>query len=118
MYFLDGCPSDLQPVMTIIGWVVFLIQLGIPIILIVLGMLDLGKAVISSKEDEIKKAKKSLGNRAIYAIAVFLVVWVVRLVMGWLPDLFNSDDVSEENTRAWESCWTCISKRGKCTYSD
>ena len=37
-------------------------------------MFDLSKAVIASKEEEIKNATKLLTKRAIYAVAVFLVV--------------------------------------------
>ena len=57
----------------IIALAVRFIQVIVPILLIVWGMLDLGKAVISSKEDEVKKAKKSLLNRLIYAVLVFCV---------------------------------------------
>lgn len=112
MYLLD-CSANLKPIMSIVGWIIFLIQMGIPIVLIVLGMLDLGKAVIASKEDEIKKAQKAFGKRFLYAAAVFLVVWAVRLVLGWLPKLFDEKDVG--NTTAWEGCWSCIATKGEAT---
>lgn len=118
MYLLD-CNANLKPIMAIIGWVVFLLQMGIPIVLILLGMLDLGKAVIASKDDEIKKAQKSFGRRFLYAAAVFLVVWAVRTVLGFLPSIFGEENVSGQNE--WESCWACIANRGEtgsgCTYS-
>lgn len=107
---LLACYTEIKPIITIIGWVVFLIQVGIPIILIILGMLDLGKAVIASKEDEIKKAKKAFGQRFLYAAAVFLVVWAVKLVMGFIPTMFGDADVS--NTTSWQGCWSCIASRG------
>jgi len=44
-----------------------LIQIGIPIILIVFAVIDLGKAVISSKEDDMKKAQSILIKRFIYS---------------------------------------------------
>ena len=70
MLFLDIC-SDLGPLINLIKHgIIPLIQIGIPIILIVLGMLDLGKAVVASKEDEIKNAQKMLIKRCIYAIAI------------------------------------------------
>jgi len=80
-----------------------LFQIGIPIILIVLGTIDLGKAVIASKEDEIKNAQKMLIKRAIYAVAVFFVVTIVSLVFS----LFSSTQ-DEELTgvaTSWLSCW-------------
>ena len=59
MLFLDTCDT-LAPLINLIKHgIIPLIQIGIPIILIILGMLDLGKAVIASKEDEIKKGMDS-----------------------------------------------------------
>jgi len=115
MYLLLECNGNLKPIMVLVGWIVFLIQMGIPIILIVLGMIDLGKAVIASKDDEIKKAQKAFGKRFIYAAAVFLVVWAVKLVLGWLPNLVN--DI-ETDTTSWQGCWACIASRGEQNESD
>ena len=39
-----------------IGQLLFILKILVPIAIIVLGMIDLGKAVIASKEDEVKKA--------------------------------------------------------------
>ena len=60
MYFLDGCPAGLAPVLGIVNVVINAIMIGVPILLIVLGMVDLGKAVIASKEDEVKKAEENV----------------------------------------------------------
>ena len=76
------------------------IQIGIPIILIVLGMIDLGKAVIASDDGEVKKAQGRLIRRCIYAVAVFFVVTLVTL-------LFNlvAESSSKSGTNAWADCW-------------
>ena len=110
MYLLE-CAENLIPIMTLVGWVVFLIQIGIPIILIVLGMIDLGKAVIASKDDEVKKATKALGKRVLYAVAVLCVVWLVKMVLGWVPSLLKE----AEGNKEWEGCWACVVSRGKTT---
>ena len=81
-----------------------LIQLGIPIILILLGMLDLGKAVMASKEDEIKSAQKLLIKRAIYAVAIFFVVLIVQVIFGLL-DTTGDSTISGESQN-WVSCWS------------
>ena len=62
--------------------VVNIIKIGIPIILIFLGMLDLGKAVMAQKEDEIKKSQQLFVKRLISAVLVFLVVFIVQTVIG------------------------------------
>jgi len=58
------------------------IQIGVPVLLIFFGMLDLGKAVMAQKEDEIKKGQQMFIKRLVTAAIVFLVFFVVQLVMG------------------------------------
>ena len=71
--------------------VVDIIKMVVPFMLIVMGMLDLGKAVIASKEDEIKKAQSLFIKRIIAAVLVFFIVAIVQLVFGILADADGSD---------------------------
>lgn len=105
MLFLDVdiCENLLPLIRLIKNGIIPLIQIGIPIILIVLGMLDLGKAVMASKEDEIKNAQKMLIKRCIYAVAIFFVVLIVQLVFSILS---SAGDDYENQGNNWMSCWT------------
>ena len=58
----------------------------VPIIIIGLGTLDLAKAVIASKEDEMRKAQKTFVKRVIIGVAFFLIPAFVNLIM-WLADI-------------------------------
>lgn len=99
--FVDVC-KDLMPILKFVKAVIDLIRIGIPILLIVFGMLDLGKAVMAGKEDDMKKAQGSLIKRCIYAVAVFFVVTIVILLFN----LFAGTGVEgEETTDDWYSCW-------------
>lgn len=82
--FLDvNCQStDIQALIGIIKNVVTYIQWGIVIVLILLLVLDIGKAALAGKEDEMKKAQSLAIKRVIYGLAVFLIPLVVRLVFG------------------------------------
>ena len=71
--------------------VVDIIKMVVPFMLLVMGMLDLGKAVIASKEDEIKKAQSLFIKRIIAAVLVFFIVAIVQLVFGILADADGSD---------------------------
>ena len=71
---------------SLIQSIVTLIQVGIPIILVIMGMLDLGKAVTSQKDDEIKKAQSLLIKRLIYGVLIFLVVAIVKFALGLVGD--------------------------------
>ena len=103
MLFLDQCDNLLPLIRLIKNGIIPLIQIGIPIILILLGMLDLGKAVIASKEDEIKAAQKMLVKRAIYALAIFFVVLIVQVVFGLLSS--TGDSKIESQGANWKTCW-------------
>lgn len=94
-----SCDALMPFIRLIRDGIIPLIQIGIPIILILLGMFDLGKAVMASKEDEIKPAQKLLIKRCIYAVAIFFVVFIVQLVFGLID---NSGDYGQEN---WITCW-------------
>ncbi len=89
--FMDVNCDDLRVVISLIKAVVALFQIGIPILLIVFGLIDLGKAVIASKEDEMKKAQGTLIKRLIYAVAVFLVVTIVTIVLGMIGQGSDSE---------------------------
>ena len=66
--------------------IILVIQIVTPIILVVLGMIDLIKAVIASKEDEIKKAQMTFVKRLIAAAIVFFVFIIVKLVISFVAD--------------------------------
>ena len=98
----DAC-GGLLPIVKVIRKGVFpIIQIGIPIILIVLGTIDLGKAVISSDDKEVKGAQSRLIKRCIYAVAIFFVVTIVTLLMSLLS---NADDSNVGDATSWENCW-------------
>ena len=105
-FLVDYC-SGLAPVISIVKNVVKLIQFGVPILLIIFGMIDLGKAVMAGKEDEMKKAQGTLIKRFIYAVAVFLVVTLVSFVMGIVADANTGND-----TESWWTCWSAGSNSG------
>ncbi len=96
--FLATC-DDLMPVIKFVDGILILIQIGIPIILIIMGSIDLGKAVLSSDDKEIKAATGKLVKRAIAAVAVFFVATIVSIVMG----LFTGTGV--DGTTSWSTCW-------------
>ena len=100
---LDYC-ERLAPLINILHAVVNLLKWGIPLVLIIYGMMDLGKAVMAGKEDEMKKAQSTLIKRFIYAVAVFLVVTLVDLVMGIV-----SDSGAKTGTQSWATCWSDVS---------
>lgn len=111
MYFLDyvGICADpkMTPIWNIVGFIVKAIWIGVPILLIIFGMIDLGKAVIASKEDEVKKAWKAFGRRFLVAVAVFAVVWAVGAVFS-LVSKVGDGAIDGYNEESWNACWCRI----------
>ncbi len=104
MYFMAVSCDSLMPIIRLVrDGLIPLIQIGVPIILIVLGTIDLGKAVIASKEDEIKNAQKMLVKRAIYAVAIFFVATIVTLVFSLFAS--TGDDKLTNESQSWVTCW-------------
>lgn len=68
----------------VVSTVVTLIKIVVPILLIVFGMLDLGKAVVASKEDEIKKGQQLFIKRVISAVIVFFVIQIVQIIVRFV----------------------------------
>lgn len=90
----DFC-TNLIPVWTILGYVIFGIKVVVPLLLIISGMIDLAQAVMKQKEDDIKKAQGLLVKKLIAGVLVFLIVTIVSIVVG----LVATDD--------WETCTKC-----------
>ena len=77
MQILGFC-SDTVGLWALIGRVINIIRIAIPVIIVLLGTIDLGKAVMAGKDDEIKTAQKMLIKRIIYGVVVFFVVVLVK----------------------------------------
>ena len=66
----------------LVSKIVLILEIGIPVILVIYGMIDLGKAVMSNDEKEMKGAQSKLIRRLIYAALVFFVFVIVKVVIG------------------------------------
>lgn len=76
--------TGLLSVFGFIGNIITIIKIAIPIILILMGSIDLTKAVMASKDDEIKKAQTTLMKRAIVGVVIFFIPSIVSLLMSLL----------------------------------
>lgn len=101
-----GIPGS---IVNIIHYVYIGIQIIVPILLIIFGMIELAKAITAQKEDEIKKAQGGLMKKAIVAVIVFLTFSLVKFVFNFAN---NSSDKS--------SIWSCINDviSGNCESED
>ena len=92
----DGICHDLGFLFTLAGYVIFSIKIIVPIILIISGMITLAQAVADGSDDKKKEAQKGLFKKAAYAVAVFLVIQIVSIVIGLVS-----------SGRTYEKCAHC-----------
>ncbi len=88
-----------------VGSIVNILQIAIPVIIILLGTIDLGKAVMAGEDKKIKEAQKMLLMRLIYGVAIFFIVLIIQIVFGLLG--------SDKDTTS-SACFSCVASPGKC----
>ncbi len=101
---LNYCDS-LLPLIKLVKIVFKIIQFVIPIALILFGTIDLGKAVISSDDKEVKAAQSRLIKRCLYAVAIFFIVFLVDLLMKIVGDSQSNEKNGKADTTSWSKCW-------------
>lgn len=80
---LDKIPTAIPKVVSIVYKV---IQIAVPVVLVVIGSLDLAKSITSEKEDEIKKSQKLFIKRLISAGLVFFVFSGIKFLISLVAD--------------------------------
>lgn len=98
--------SQTKSIWVLIGKILSIFKIVIPLLIIVFGMIDLGKAVVASKDDEIKKAAKQLGMRILAGVVIFFVPTIVGFAFT-LADGFNSEG-------DYAVCEACITNPNGC----
>ncbi len=109
MYILgSGCGWIPDAPIKFMYHIINLIKNLTPVVLIIMGSLDFGKAVMSQKEDEIKKAQGAFIKKLIAGAAVFFVVVFARWVLTIID---NTGQVDTSNA------FKCVSLLLKGSYS-
>jgi hypothetical protein len=102
--FLDGCTPELVTLIKMVKLALGIIQIVVPILLIVMGSLDLAKAVATQDDKVMKSTMATLGKRVVFAVAVFLVVVIVQLVMNMVSTNVQNSG-SDTGLGTFTSCW-------------
>lgn len=73
--------AESPDLLNMIKFVVNIVKIGIPILLIVLGILDFSKAIFVGKEDEMKKTQEKFMKRIIIGVCIFLVPTILKFIL-------------------------------------
>ena len=94
--------SEIGTLQDIISTVITIIQVAVPILLIIFGMITYVRAITDSDNDNITKANKTIVNMFIAAVAIFLVPTIVGFVF----------DVAGANSNGVIDCFYNADKEG------
>lgn len=102
------CTGGIASVVGLAKMVIKVLQLVIPIGLIIMGTIDMAKAVIAGDEKKMKEAQKPFIKRIIAAVIVFLIPIIVNMVLSFVTT-GNSD---------WIDCWNSAEWNGAIDVSN
>lgn len=73
----------LDDISTVFTW----IKITVPILLILLGSIDFGKAVLSDDQQELKKATSKFIKRCIIAVAIFFIPTIIMYLISFIDKI-------------------------------
>lgn len=89
------CTGGVSQIVALAKMVIKVLQIAVPIGLIVMGTIDMAKAVIAGDEKKMKEAQKPFIKRIIAAIIVFLIPIIVNMVLSFVTT----------GSSEWIDCW-------------
>ena len=105
--------DGIQNAVRIIGYVVAIIKWVAPLIIIVLGMVDFGKAAISDDEKALSKATGALLRRIIAGVVIFFIPTLIIAVLNFVEITGGL-----ENSNNFKACTECVLDVSKCITID
>lgn len=103
----DFCTKT-EPVWEFAGNIFTIFKIIIPVIIIVLGIVDFAKAIISNDDKAIGSSAKTLMRRVIVGIIIFFIPTIVLVVFNMVDGF---DDIESQASL----CLNCIN--GNCSGS-
>ena len=102
------CNSDIQMILEIIIAILDLVKFFVPIVLIILCTIDIFKIIVSKKEDEVKKLRKDVFRKIIYAVIIYLIPVIVPVVFNFVNKV-----IPIEYDNSWKTCWDYVKDNKK-----
>lgn len=99
----DGVLKTFQ----IVSYLIMIIKILVPLLLIIFGSIDLGKAVIAGDDKAIQAASKMLVTRAIGGIIIFFIPTIINFAVGLVASWSSVEN-------EFKNCQTCLNSASKC----
>ena len=78
------------PIWQFVGYFFVALKIAVPLIIIILGIVDFAKAVVSSDDKAISGAAMGLFKRLIIGVVIFFIPTIVDVVFGFISN-FTGD---------------------------
>lgn len=95
----------------IIGYLIFIVKIIVPLLLIIMGIIDFSKALISNDEKSISDAISTFIRRFIAAIIIFFIPTILSFVLDLV-------DGANETLGTFTNCTSCLLKPTSCDTKD
>lgn len=96
--------KNVKKALKLIGYLLIIVKIAVPCLLIVFGVIDFAKVVMSSSDDSIKKSTNTLFVRFIAAIIIFILPTVINFVFEKIV----------KNNSNYTQCRICVFNPKKC----
>ena len=85
--YIEKIPAIIPKIVSIAYTI---LQIAVPVVLVIMGSLDLFRGITAQKEDEIKKGQQMFVKRLISAALVFFVFVIVKVIISFVADSSNT----------------------------
>lgn len=85
----------------VVGYILYIIKILVPVIIIVLGSIEFGKAAISKDEKSTVVAANNLINKFIIGVLIFMIPTLLQALLYLVKD-------AEEAKKGYETCTACL----------
>lgn len=95
------CSGTTLKAFQVIGYIIYIIKILVPIIIIVLGMTDFGKAALSGDDKANVTTITTLGRRLIIGVLIFFIPTIIDFFLGLV-------DGTKESASKYGPCTKCM----------
>lgn len=107
MAYIDTFCHDLSPLLKFLGDVILFSKIALPIVLIIIGFFDMGKAVVAKKGEDVKKHLTMFFRRCVVCVSFYFVPLVTMILFRFVGE-FNY--IIEESGMDVDVCYGCLFK--------
>ncbi len=95
--------EDASPIFQFIGKFILILKIVVPLVIIVLGIIDFAKAVVSNDDKALQLATGSLVKRLVIGVAIFFVPTIVSFILSSIKE-------AAPFLESAEACQVCMLK--------